>query len=182
MASSTVLTKLTDAMNKKHIVNFARPFEPGTFTGYVLDVGAKFFLLASIDDGFEFEQYSVLRVADVRRLQSPAKYESFYKAARRLRGDKMPRRIKVDLTNQRSVVHSVSAHLLTVHFEMASPDTCNIGRLINSDSTGFELLEIAPGAKWDKKPRYFRFAGVTRIDLPGRYEKALLLVGGEGPD
>src|SRR5580692_7921363 len=94
-----VLVKtLRTAQQKKLIVTFARPFELGTFTGYVLDAGLRFFLLAALSDGFEFEQYTFIRVADVRRLQCPAKHAKFYADARWIRRDKMPPKINVNLT------------------------------------------------------------------------------------
>jgi hypothetical protein len=181
LSSSNVEARLRDAQQKKLIIQFARPFEPGTFAGYVMDVGSKFFLLAVLSDGFEFEQYSVLRIADVRRLESPAKRESFYKAVRKIRGDKMPKKMRVDLTNQSSILRSLGPRLVTIHFENITTDSCNIGIVTSDNGIDFEIFEIDSHAKWSAKPVYFRLNEITRIDLPGPYEKALLLAGGEHP-
>jgi hypothetical protein len=174
--------KLLHAKQQKLIVNFSRRFEPGTFTGYVLDVGLKFFLLASLNEALEFEQYTCLRVADVRTLRVPAKYAAFYTKARKLRGDKMPKRIKVDLTGASSILRSFAPSLVTIHFENVAPDSCNIGIATSDNGIDFELWQIRPDAKWEKRPTYFRLDEITRVDLPGPYERTLLLVGGPLPD
>jgi hypothetical protein len=179
--SSKIADQLRQAQIKKSIIQFSRPFEGGTLTGYVLDIGVKFFLLAALDDGFQFEQYSCLRMADIRNLEAPSKRESFYRAARKLRKDKLPSKIKVDLTHSASVLRTLHPSVVTIHRERISPDTCIIGRVTSDNNVYFEILEIDPDAKWDSEPSYYRLNQITRIDLPGPYEKALLLVGGEAP-
>jgi hypothetical protein len=179
--NSKIAARLREAQGKKIIVKFSRPFENGTFTGYVLDIGAKFFLVAVLDDGLQFEHYTCLRIADIRNLEAPAKWESFYKAVRKLRNDRVPPKIKVDLTNAVSILRTLRPSVVTVHRESISPDTCVIGRIISDNNVYFEILEIAPDAKWDSEPSYYRLNQITRIDLLGPYEKALLLVGGEAP-
>jgi hypothetical protein len=73
--------QLREAQIKKLIIQFSRPFEEGSFIGYVIEIGAKFFLLAFLDDGLAFKQYSCLRIADIRNLEVPAKRESFYQSS-----------------------------------------------------------------------------------------------------
>jgi len=176
--ASRVREKLLTAQKKKIIVQFTRPFETGEFSGFVMDIGPKFFVLASLDDGFAFESYSCLRIKDVRRLQCPAKYAEFYTAARKLRGDKRPRKIVLDLSSIGSILTSAAPSLLTIHREKRDPDTCNIGYLVSHDEKTLEMIEIAPGAKWEAEPSYFSLKEITRIDLPGPYERALIAVGG----
>ena len=170
---------LRTAQRKKLIIKFARPFEPGTFTGYVLGVGPKFFLFASLSDGFEFEQYSCLRISDVRQLELPAKQAAFYTAVRKIRNDEMPPKIKVNLTDASSILHSTHHSLLTIYREQIDPGVCSIGKIMSFDKTYLKFLEIDPDAEWDSAPSYYRLNQITRIDLPGPYEKALLLIGGE---
>jgi hypothetical protein len=171
--------QLREAQIKKLIIQFSRPFEEGSFIGYVIEIGAKFFLLAVLDDGLAFKQYSCLRIADIRNLEVPAKRESFYKAVRKIRKDKLPPKIKVDLTNAASILRTLHPSVVTVHRERIGPGTCIIGRITNDNNVDFEILKIDPDAKWDSKPSYYRLNQITQIDLPGPYEKALLLVGGE---
>ena len=175
----TVEAQLRMAQQKKLIVKFARPFEPGTFIGFVMDVGPKFFLLAVIKDGFAFEQYSFLRTKDIRNLEVPAKYSDFYKTVRVKRGDKMPPKIKVRLTDAESILRSQAGSLVAIHRERVAPETCHIGIVESGNATYVELLEIGPDAKWQTESNYYRLNQITRIDLPGPYEKALLLAGGE---
>ena len=177
--SAKIREQLVGAQRDKLIVQFSRSFEPGTLEGYVMGVGLKVFLLASLGDDFGFAQYSCIRIADVRRLDCPARYADFYKRLRRLRGDKMPPRVRVDLTNISSFIDSQTQSLLTIHREQTSPDTCEIGYAISRSNDVVEFLEIGPGAIWDSEPTYLRLNQITRIDLPGPYERALLLVGGQ---
>ena len=177
--SARVREQLLAAKQKKWIVQFSRPFEPGTFTGYVIDIGPKFFLLASFDDGFEFEEYTLLRIVDIRRLECPANYTQFYAKVRQLRGDKPPARIKIDLADTLSILDSLHNSLVTLHRELVDPDTCEIGYMLSRGKTVVELLEIDPNAQWESEPTYLQINQLTRIDLPGPYEKALLLAGGK---
>ena len=80
-----------------------------------------------------------------------------------------------------SIIDSLHRSLLTFHCENVSPDTCEIGKVMSANKSYVELLEIDPDAKWETEPSYIRLNQITRIDLPGPYEKALLLVGGEQP-
>jgi hypothetical protein len=170
--------KLLHAKDKKLIIHFFSRFEHGSFTGFVLDVGPTFILLASLDDACAFENYTCLRIQDVRKLQSPAKYSEFYIAARKAGHQRMPRRIKLDLTDAASILQSAAPSLVTVHRDKHHPGTCQIGYSLSDNGTHLEMLEITPGAVWETEPTYYRLKQITRIDLPGPYERALLLVGG----
>jgi len=176
--ASGVREQLLTAQKKKLIVEFTRPFEAGKFSGFVMSIGPKFFVLASLDNGFAFESYCCLRIKDVRQLRCPAKYAEFYSAARKIHGDKMPRKIALDLSDIGSLLTSAAPSLLTIHREKRDPDVCSIGYLVSRDEKTLEMIEIAPGAKWESEPSYFRLKDITRIDLPGPYERALISVGG----
>jgi len=63
---------LTEACVQKRIVKFWNPFDDGSTTGYVLDMGPRFFLLALIDETIRFNGYQCFRLQDVRRLEAPA--------------------------------------------------------------------------------------------------------------
>jgi hypothetical protein len=174
-----VTEQLQMAMKKRQIVCFSRPFGQGEFTGYVQSIGDKFFLLAVLDEAFEFLSHSCLRIQDVRKLQAPAKYEKFYKDARWARGDKAPPKIKVDLTDSAAILRTLHPSLVSIYREKIKPGSYIVGRTMSDDNKSFEFLEIGPDAIWETEPNYYRLKDITRIDLPGPYEKALLLVGGE---
>jgi hypothetical protein len=174
-----VLEQLEAALKDTSIIQFSRPFEQGTLCGYVQSIGTKFFLFALLNDGFEFVSHTCLRIRDVKDLQAPAKHEAFYKAVRKKRHDKAPPKIDVDLTDAASILRTLHPSVVTIHREKIRPGKCIIGRTMYDDGPDFEFLEISPDAKWETKPTYYRLKEITRIDLPGLYEKALLLVGGE---
>ena len=171
--------QLLTAKKRKLIVNFFRPYEQGSLTGYVLDVGPAFFLLASLNEGFEFEQHSCLRLADIRRLECPAEHAQFYTKVRKLRGDRFPPKIKIDLANRIAILDSLHTSLVTLYREQVNPNACIIGSMLSRSKTVVQLLEIDPDAKWESKPSYFRINQITRIHLPGPYEHALLLAAGK---
>jgi hypothetical protein len=175
---SEIRESLDRSLRKKWVVQFARPFESGTLSGYVLGVGSEFFLLGLLNDGFEFQQYVCVRLKDVRRLEAPANRTRFYQKVRKLRGDKIPKRLALDLTNSASMVRSAMPSVLTIYQEKVRPGTCVIGYAVSTDDKNLEFLTIDPDAEWDSKPGYYRFKDITRIDLPGPYEQALLLAGG----
>jgi hypothetical protein len=170
---------LEAAIKSKSIIQFWRPYDACSTCGYVQSIGEKFFLLAELGDGVEFLSHSCLRIQDVRKLQAPAKHEAFYKAVRKKRGDKAPPKIKVDLASPASILRTLHPSVVTIHREKAAPEYCIIGRTMSDNDKDFEFLEIETDATWETKPTYFRLKEVTRVDLPGPYEKALLLVGGE---
>jgi hypothetical protein len=57
----------------------------------------------------------------------------------------------------------------------------DIGRVTGIANGRVSLLEITPGAKWDKHPEEYRLREITRVDFGGDYEEALHLVGGPPP-
>ena len=177
--TTKIREQLLTAKHKKLVVKFGRPYEQRNFTGYVLDVGSGFFLLASLGEGLEFEQFTCLKIADIRHLQCPAANARFYTKVRKLRGDKLPAKPKADLTDQVSVLDSLHRSLVTIYREQVNPNACHIGYVLSRSKTVVQLFEIDPDAAWETEPSYYRINQITRIDLPGPYEQALLAVGGE---
>ena len=94
-------------------------------------------------------------------------------------GDTLPPKIKINLADRISILDSVYKSVVTLHREQLDPDTCKIGYILSRSKTVVELLEIDPDATWESEPTYLEINQITRIDLPGPYEHALLLAGGE---
>lgn len=182
MPRSSTRDKLLDAKQRDLIVKFSRPFEVGTFTGYVLGVGKQFFVIASLGDGFEHEQFIFLRVKDVRSLQSPAKHAPFYRAVRETRHDVLPSTPDVALDNARTILQSAGQVLVTIYREEQDAGICTIGYPVEFQSDGVTLIEISGDGEWDPEPTIHTYAGITRIDLPGPYELALTTVSGFPPN
>jgi hypothetical protein len=165
-------------------VKFTRPFEPGSISGYVLDVGPSFFLLALVgSDGVRFNGFSCFRLIDVRRLQVPHKYAAFIEAAQKELDERIPRKPPVVVDGLQELLLSASRKfpLVTVHREKVDPDVCYIGRVADLGNGRVSLREIGPDARWDRKPKSYRLGEITRVDFGGQYEEALHLVGGD-PD
>lgn len=96
-------SQLSLARRSKSLVRFARPFEQRWFTGYLLDVGPKFFLLAVIStEGVRFEGFSCLRMGDVRDMKVPSKYFEFVEAAQKKLGEPIPKKPAVLLASLRT--------------------------------------------------------------------------------
>jgi hypothetical protein len=168
------------ATESREIVKFWVPFEEGSTTGYVLDIGPEFFLLLLIDDDMRFNGFQCLRVRDVRKLQIPAKYASFYEAALRARGESVEEKPRVRLDSVSEILRTANKEfpLVAIHREKINPDVCHIGRVIDMDDSKVQLLEIGPDAVWETEPTKYRLKQITRVDFGGSYEEALFLVGG----
>jgi hypothetical protein len=168
------------ATHSQEIVKFWSPFEEGSTTGYVLDIGPEFFLLLLIDDDMRFNGFQCLRLRDVRKLQAPAEHASFYEAALRARNESIEKKPRVRLDNVSEILRSANKAfpLVTIHREKVNPDVCHIGRITRIDESKILLLEIDPDAVWDTEPTEYRLKEITRVDFGGGYEEALFLVGG----
>ena len=168
------------ATRSREIVKFRSPFEEGSTTGYVLDVGPEFFLLLLIDDAVRFNGFQCLRLRDVRKLQVPAKYAAFHEAALRVRGEIAEKKPRVRLDKVSEILRTASKAfpLIAIHREKVNPDVCRIGRVTGIDESNVQMLEIGPDAIWETKPTEYRLREITRVDFGGDYEEALFLVGG----
>ena len=175
--------QLALAIRNKLLVGFTRPLEQGTVNGYVLDAGPRFFLIAYLDEYIRLNGFQCFRVADVRRLQVPPKDAGFYEAALSKRNQRRPPRPPVNLSSIEPLLLSAGRAfpLVTIHRELADPDVCHIGRVIDAAKGRVSLLEIGSDAVWDRKPTQYRLSEITRVDFGGAYEEALALVGGAGP-
>jgi hypothetical protein len=173
-------SQLVAASRKKILVKFTRPFEEGSVTGYVMDVGPKFFLVSLVSDAIRFNGFQCFRFSDVRRLEIPAKYSRFAETALKKRGEHQPKKPRVLLNSLPKLLSSANRAfpLVTIHREKADPDVCHIGRVVELSNESVGLLEIGPDANWDERPESYRLSEITRVDFGGDYEEALHLVGG----
>ena len=67
------------------------------------------------------------------------------------------------------------------HREEIDSDVCHIGKILRIDDEYVSLLEIDPDAEWGNEAEQYRISEITRLDFGGKYEEALLLVGGKCP-
>jgi hypothetical protein len=180
--ASRTASQLAKFMRKRRFVRFTRRFERGTVRGYVLEVGPKFFLLASQGDQVRFDGFSCFRVSDVRNLR-PDPYASFTEAALKKLRVATPKKPKVSVSSVEELLLSANRvfPVLTIHREMVDPDACWIGKIREIQQGKVSLLEIGPDAKWDRRPTSYKMNEITAVEFGGEYEKALHLVGGNPP-
>jgi hypothetical protein len=169
--------------SKKVLVNFTRPFESGSVSGYVLANGPEFFLLALVHPLIRFDGFQCFRYRDVRHLQSPERHADFIETALRKRNEVLPKKPRVDLATLAKLLTTASRAfpLVTIHLEKDDAGVCYIGRVVEVTDKHVSLLEISPGASWDRAPSEYRLKDITRVDFGGSYEEALHLVGGDPP-
>jgi hypothetical protein len=177
--SKSRIPSLLKAMNDRQLVRISRRFEDSPVRGYVIDVGPQFFLLCLISDRLWFDGFECFRITDVLSIQADP-YLGFAEKALKKRGERRPRKPKVDLQSVESILLSANKvfPLLTVHMEKSDPDVCYIGQVCEVAKGKVSLLGIDPHAKWDHEPDEFRISKITRISFGGDYENALHLVGG----
>jgi hypothetical protein len=180
--TSRTASQLTKFMRNRQFVRFTRRFEQGSVRGYVLDVGPRFFLLASQGDEIRFDGFSCFRLGDVNGLR-PDPYAAFAEAALKRLRVPMPKKPKVSVVSIGELLLSASKAfpLLTIHRETVDPDVCWIGKIKEVQRGQVSLLEIGPDAKWDREPTAYRMNEITSVEFGGEYERALHLVGGNPP-
>lgn len=168
------------AKRKRHFVRFHTRFETTSVRGYVLDVGPKFFLLATVCDRIWFDGFECFRIGDIRGFQSDP-YVEFVEKALEKRGERMPDKPAVSVSTIQELLLSAGSlfPLVTIHQEGVDPDVCWIGQVVGVDHDYLSLLEITPAAKWKAKATSFELKKITRVGFGADYEAALYLVGGE---
>ena len=175
--------RLREALRNRMLVNFTRPFEAGSVSGYVLDMGPRFFLVAAVEDAIRFNGFQCFRLCDVRELHVPHQYAGFAEAALKKRRERMPKKPRVIVARIEALLASANKAfpLVTIHEERVDPTVCWIGRVLKVDRGRVSLLEISPDATWDERPNEHELREITRVDFGGDYENALCLVGGPAP-
>lgn len=171
--------QLVDAMRARRLVRFARRFEDDPVRGYVLDVGPRFLLVALVSDRLWFDGFECFRNGDVKSL-IPDPYAAFAESALRKRGERRPKKPRVNLESIDELLLSAgrSFPLVAIHRERTSPGICHIGRVLGVGRSRLSLLEISPDATWDESPCEYSLKEITRVSFGGDYENALQIVGG----
>ncbi len=151
--------------------------------GYVVGLGREWVLLAVLDYTIVLDEHAVLKISDVRRVR------------RRSRGDMAQRALElrqqwppaapqhpIELDDLRSLLTSlVNEPLVTIHQEQDEPDLSFVGAPIEVGTRSLQLLEVTPHGVWNSKPTKHRLDTITRVEVGGRYEQALLSVAGPRP-
>lgn len=143
-------SELLKALQGRSLVRFSRRFENNTIGGYVLDVGPRFFLLLLLSDCIWFDGFEGFRISDVREFRLDP-HARFAETALKERGERKPRRPRIDLGSIEKLLITANRHfpLVTIHLERLDPEVCYIGRVVSIERGRVSLLEIQPGAIWD---------------------------------
>lgn len=175
---------LEEALEEARVVAIDREdFEEVGELGYVVAVGESLFVLLQISDAMRFNGFSVLRIEDVSDVELPHAHAGFVESALRLREESVEGAPAIDLSSMVAAVRSAGrvAELVTLHTETTEPGICKIGRVRSVDDEAVKLIALDPDADWDDEVTSVPIVDVTRIDIGGAYEEALLLVGGPCP-
>lgn len=177
----SVIEQLNAAVRDGALIRLYRPFEESYVRGYILDVGAEFFLLGLVSDRLWLDGFECFRVGDVDELV-PDPYADFTQAALTARGEARPA-LTLALTDIAALLTSAAERfpLVTLHKERDQPEACYIGKLISIEGGIAWMLEIGPDAQWDEEPSAHKLAEITRLNFGGDYEDALALIGGDPP-
>lgn len=148
--------------------------------GIVLAFNSRWVLIASVRDGGYLDGYKVLRLADLRRVNSTP-FEGFLR-----QGAGWPPKkplASFDLRDPRSIMQTAAGEspIVTVFREVKRPATCLIGAPVDWGKKSVWLLPINPEANWEDFMTKIRFKDVTQVAFGGDYERALLYVAGDIP-
>lgn len=151
--------------------------------GFVVGIGEKWVLLAELDPNIDLNGFCAVRRADITKVSVRGGSDSFVPRALQARGQWPPQPAAVNLDDVSELIRTAAdlAPLVTLHIEADNPDVCFIGRPARVTIRNLHLLDIDPQAQWSHRTRKFRHASLTRVEFGGRYEEALVLVGGPAP-
>jgi hypothetical protein len=181
--SEQVRERIRRAQDELALVRVARG-DLDVIDGYVVAAGAEWLLLAVLDDAIVLDGHAALRLKDVRRIGRRGNGEMAQQALT-LRGQwpPMPPAVPVDLDSVDGLLTSLMAQpVITVHPEHDDPDVCFVGAPVGLENDVLRLLELTPRAVWTRRPTKHRVDDITRVDVGGRYEDALLSVAGPPAD
>ncbi|MBL8516203.1 MAG: hypothetical protein JNM76_04445 [Betaproteobacteria bacterium] len=180
MNRKQISESLTLAIAGRSIARITRKVEPGFATGYVVASNEHWVVLLVVDDAIFYSGFQAFRIQDIATVSVPSPHASFYHAVLRKRSPKRPRLPQISIESTQALLASVGKRfpLVTIHREIADPDVCNIGRLVEVTGRAASLLEVTPDATWEQEVTQYRLTEITRVDFGGPYEEALALVAG----
>lgn len=180
--SESRLSLLVAAMTGRQLLRITTRFEDSPMCAYVLATGPEFALLAIINDGLWFDGFACIRTADVRGVEADP-YASFVEAALRKRGQRRPRKPRLDLDSIERILLTANKAfpLVAIHLEKKAPGVCHIGRVQGIADGTLAFMEISPHAIWENQVSALRLSKITRVSFGGDYEDALHIVAGDSP-
>ncbi len=147
-------------------------------TGYVVATAEEFFLLEVLDDRIYPDGFQCLRYEDVTLVENPCPTAEFIEKALQLCGLNRPPVPNIDLSSMASILKTMGAcsSLISIHPEVSDPGVCFIGKFLEIEDGVLKLQAITTHGTWEDEIDEHDVADLTRVDIGGRYEDALLLV------
>ena len=176
--------QLERAAQDQHLVRVSRAIKGSDdMDGSVIALSDAWVLLAVLAPRIDLDGYAALRIHDIAKVTRRGGEDSFVVRALQARGEWPPQIVDINLEGLPAIIASAAeiAALVTLHLEATDPDVCYIGRPVKLTNKQVHLLDITPSARWRDQPRKWPLTDVTRVEIGGRYEQALALVGGPPP-
>jgi hypothetical protein len=176
-----VRSDLEKAARKSTLVRLVRTIRRSDrLDGFVVGVGRDWVLMASLDPSIHLDGHTAVRIRDVSKVDRRGGPDTFVGRALMARGEWPPVAVEVDLDRVDDLIRTAAelSPLVTLHVEAHNPRVCFIGRPVRFGRKAVRLKEITPEAKWVERPTRWPFADITRVEFGGRYESALIIVGG----
>jgi hypothetical protein len=168
----------------KFLVEFGRrPKIEEPIAGFINGYSAKLIMLNRFDwSTFKLDGYTVLRVKDIKTQRFFSHNSSWAKKAiRKLKiQPQMLPEISVESWSEVVRIGTQYFPLITLHCEIAYPNECYIGHLLEITSKRIVIDNLDTKAKWTG-PRTFELNQITRIDYGSGYETALAAVAASRP-
>lgn len=176
--------RLEHARDEQLLVNVRRWIpQSDRVEGFVVAIGERWVALQRLSDRIVFDGWAMLRLKDIQAVSIEPDPDSFEVRALRVREQWPPTAPRVDLDRTESLIATAAsvAPMVTVFDDFSRPDACWIGSVVSVDERMLRLLEVSTRGGWERKPRTFSPADITRVDIGGGYEEALHLVAGPPP-
>lgn len=181
--SKKIRRRLDEAVGADHVVRVVRRTVRGShYSGFVLAVGAKWFLMAPLLDGGAFDGLIAFRL---REVQSVTRDTTFVARAARLRPEWPPSSLTpedIDLDTTAGVLRTLAGdgELIGIHTDQRL-GAIWVGLLDEITRRWLYLHEVRPDATWRDEPLGYRLGRIDTVETGGQYLLGLTSVAGRGP-
>lgn len=180
----SIVARLEHAQEQQLLVHVRRWIpHADRIEGFVVGVSKKWVAFQRLSDGMTFDGWVLLRLKDIQAVSTEPDPDSFEVKALKARGQWPPSMPELNLDDAVEVLRTAAgvATVVSVFDEFDLPDVCWIGSVALVNKSKLRLLEVNTRGGWARKTRAFTPDDITRVDVGGGYEEALLLVAGEPP-
>lgn len=179
-----VAQRLARASSEQLLVSVRRWIpDADRIDGFVVGVGSEWVAVAKVGSAIRLDGWCFVRLADVQSVYIEPDPECFEVRALKARGEWPPKAALADLDSPRALIESVAqtAPMVSLHAEFDRPDICWEGAVTSINEATVDLLEISTRAVWYTETRPVDLDDITRVEVGGGYEEALILVAGPPP-